>query len=359
MREVDGIIEKFEALNPYDRNAVPGSILNLTDDNWVDPKTKKQRAHLLGFSISAKRYVIHERDGENIRIINPKAHGLGYLYLPIDSPQGWDEEHDAPKWIYDFWDCLLRTALNLPRKDPTWFARPQMMRMTVTTQNVLRRLHGWEGFRPYNFFLLPILADCGYPANVDPKHFTLVAPFESDQEKWTDSVCINISDANDEKTYGVITDFGSSDYGKGAVVKTFRDLLHRYLEHPEAKSLAPDGSASGPKTKGLLGRVHVTAGALRRIGKETDRRWEEGDDLESLLYEPIVYEQKNEKATAKDAVEADESLIRQIKKIGIRELMRFGGGRRILEKIRGREPIKNSTLHEYQRMVQKYKLKKK
>ena len=35
-----------------------------------------------------------------------------------------------------------------------------MMRMAVTTQNVLKRLHNWEGFRPYNFFLLPILANC-------------------------------------------------------------------------------------------------------------------------------------------------------------------------------------------------------
>ncbi len=59
-----------------------------------------------------------------------------------------------------------------------------MMRMTVTTINVLKSLHQWEGFRPYNFFLLPVLADGELPANVNPKHFRLVAPFESDQRKW-------------------------------------------------------------------------------------------------------------------------------------------------------------------------------
>jgi hypothetical protein len=33
-----------------------------------------------------------------------------------------------------------------------------MMRMTVTTVNVLKSLHEWEGFRPNNFFLLPVPA---------------------------------------------------------------------------------------------------------------------------------------------------------------------------------------------------------
>jgi len=31
--------------------------------------------------------------------------------------------------------------------------------MTLTTFNVLKSLHSWEGFRPFNFFLLPVLSD--------------------------------------------------------------------------------------------------------------------------------------------------------------------------------------------------------
>lgn len=207
--EVQGIVDRFRSLNPYDPNAVPGSILNLVDENFIDCDSEKPRRQLLGYSISAKRYVLYERINTQITIVDPKAHGLGYLYPPVDSPKGWDDEHDAPKWISDFWECLLRMALRLTRNDLSWLQRPQMMRMAVTTQNVLNSLHGWEGFRPYNFFLLPIMAPGGYPANVDPDTFTLVAPFESNQKRWIQSECINIGDPHDKTTYRLTTSFTS------------------------------------------------------------------------------------------------------------------------------------------------------
>jgi hypothetical protein len=103
----------------------------------------------------------------------------------------------------------------------------------------------------------------------------------------------------------------------------------------------------------------------RRIGKESDRRWEEGDDLESLMYVPMEYVQPGEQAEDPSLARASERLIRTIKDIGIRELVRFGlarrirGGRRILEKICRRELLDRSTLCEYDRMVRAYKLKAK
>jgi hypothetical protein len=98
-----------------------------------------------------------------------------------------------------------------------------MMRMTVTTFNVLKRLHAWEGFRPYNFFLLPIVAKGGWPAGVDPRHFTLGAPFESDQRKWLRLPCINIAAPNDPTTYKLSTSFLSPQYGKRAVLEVLGD----------------------------------------------------------------------------------------------------------------------------------------
>lgn len=234
-----------------------------------------------------------------------------------------------------------------------------MMRMAVTTQNVLKRLHHWEGFRPYNFFLLPILANCGCPASVDPDHFTLVAPFETDQTKWIHSVCINIADSNDNKEYRLTTDFNSPEYGDRAVVDTFENRLYRYLQHPEAKSLAPDGGPCKGDTRGLLQRAHIIAGKHRRIGKESDRRWEEGDDFESLQRRPVEYEPRAARTSGVGQSTAREALIRQVKKIGIRELIRFGCGRRVLDKICSRELVEDSTLHEYERMVRDHKLMKK
>jgi hypothetical protein len=280
--------------------------------------------------------------------------GLGYLYPPADSPKGWEDDHDAPKWIYQFWEALLRNALEVARNDPGWIKRPQMMRMAVTTFSVLKRLHTWEAFRPYNFFLLPILAMGGCPAGVDPKHFTLVAPFESDQKKWLGLACINIAGPNDRAVYKLSTSFTSPEYGKRAVLEVFEDLLYRYPQHPEAKSLGSDGRPCDSATRGLLRRAHIIAGRHRRIGKEHERRWEEGDDLESLLFMPVEYEEPGERQERAHLARASERLIRKIKKMGIRELVRFGCRRRILERICRREPVPVFRLNEYERRVREY-----
>jgi hypothetical protein len=54
--QVHQIVKKFEALNPYRRDIVPGSVLKIEDDNY-DPKTGKQR-QLHCYAISAKRYAL-------------------------------------------------------------------------------------------------------------------------------------------------------------------------------------------------------------------------------------------------------------------------------------------------------------
>jgi hypothetical protein len=61
-------------------------------------------------------------------------------------------------------------------------------------------------------------------------------------------------------------------------------LLNHYQGHPEAKSLSPDGESYRPETKGLLKRAHVIAGEIRYVGKETDRKWEEGDEISLLEF---------------------------------------------------------------------------
>ena len=57
-----------------------------------------------------------------------------------------------------------------------------------------------------------------------------------------------------------------------------------FQEHPEAKSLAPDSTQCQANTGGLLQRAHVIAGEFRYVGKETDRKWEEGDDMTVLEF---------------------------------------------------------------------------
>src|SRR5207245_3723371 len=46
--EVETIRARFEALNPYDREVVPGSILELEEENFTDKaRTKRRQLHCL------------------------------------------------------------------------------------------------------------------------------------------------------------------------------------------------------------------------------------------------------------------------------------------------------------------------
>jgi hypothetical protein len=74
-------------------------------------------------------------------------------------------------------------------------------------------------------------------------------------------------------------------------ISLWRESCDMFVQkkHPEAKSLAPDGTLCRADTKGLLQRAHITAGELRYVGKEADRKWEEGDDIGVLEFKTTEY----------------------------------------------------------------------
>jgi len=202
---------------------------------------------------------------------------------------------------------------------------------------------------PAVFTLSPL--PTAYPTNINPEHFRLVAPFESDQIKWKHLKCINIGNPKDRQSYRLTTSFTSSEFGKSAVVETFENLFHRYMQHPEAKSLGPDGKPCKSDTRGLLGRAHIIAGKHRRIGKEIVRGLEEGDDLESLLFVPLEYTKPGEQEEDPSLARASERLIRRVKAIGIRALVRFGMSRRKLDKICRRQFVEFAVLRHYEQRI--------
>ena len=182
------------------------------------------------------------------------------------------------------------------------------MRMAVTSYGLLRRMHRLKRLRPFDRFLVPVLANGGQPANVDPEHYTLVTPFEPDQSKWIDAVCFNIDDPHDTREYKLATAFDSGHFGERAIVETFEGLLHRYFYHPESKSLGPDGEPCQQNTRGRLRRPYVIGGKHHRIGKEVDRRWEEGDDLDAMRQTPIEYTRKASRAPHEPVIQPSLSL---------------------------------------------------
>ena len=122
------------------------------------------------------------------------------------------------------------------------------------------------------------------------------------------------------------------------IPQTFAYLLRLYLRHPESKSLAPDGTRCEASTRGLLKRSSIVAGKLRYVGKETDRRWEPGEDLSLFTFKPLEY-------IPCGKVAADPILKDEIAKRGMRELMRMTGlSQHTIEAIRAGKPVRRATL---------------
>jgi len=231
--------------------------------------------------------------------------------------EGWEES--VPKWIFEFWDCILRDALHLRCKQPRLLDLPQVMRLTITTCNVLERLANWEVGRPYNFHFLPMIDPLfGHVALKEAnENILLVCQFSSKQAEWFDLRCVNVHTGKEYKLLNCKEHI--DNIPQNAVFPSqFARLLIEYQRHPGTKSLAPDGTTCLPETEGLLKRAHVIAGDIRYVGKETDRKWEEGEDLSVLDFAPTEYGRTGK-------VFASEDVKQQIQEIGINRCARESG----------------------------------
>ena len=74
------------------------------------------------------------------------------------------------------------------------------------------------------------------------------------------------------------------------LAQTFDMVFAQYVRHPEAKNLAPDGAPCRGDTAGLLGRYPVTASGFHLIGKETERGWDQSEDISTLLPSLMRYQ---------------------------------------------------------------------
>ena len=72
-------------------------------------------------------------------------------------------------------------------------------------------------------------------------------------------------------------------------VQTFEMVFQQYHRHPESKSSAPDGTPCKADSAGLLKRYPVTATGFHLIGKETERGWEQNDDISTLMPSLVRY----------------------------------------------------------------------
>lgn len=303
-KDVKTIRDRFTSLNCYDQSKVPGSILKIEKINFAGNK----QIELFGYAISAKRYVLYRYDARgNIKIVDAKAHGLGYLYPPKDGLQD-DTESD---WILEAWHWVLEGEVARPRPAPEWFSIPAMMRMTVSTPAILGLLKGFT--KPFNFVHVPLMFPSLYPAGKDPSNFSLIMPFSKRRDQWLDTKAVD-THTGEEYSISLLDPQGST---KKVEVKCYGNILGAYREHPEAKFVGYDGNPCNRLTRGLLRRSHVIANRHRYIGKETSRHWEQGDDLSMVDFRCAEY--------SDGKMIADAETRRRITTIGIRELERETG----------------------------------
>jgi hypothetical protein len=175
--------------------------------------------------------------------------------------------------------------------------------------------------------------ETGLPANVDASRSTLLTSYTSTRGDWLNSECVNIFDGENYRLT-----LKQSDKLDRVVLRTYGHVLYLYTKHPEAKSLAPDGTRCTCETRGLLERSSVIAASRRYVGKETDRRWEQGEDLSLVEFKSLEYQQ------SKQVVATDE-IKQEILKTGIRKLERETGvSHHTINKILKSENVRRKTL---------------
>jgi len=323
-KDVKEIRDRFGSLNCYDPKKVPGSILKIEKVNFQNGKP----IDLFGYAISAKRYVLYRYDSQgNIVIVDAKAHGLGYLYPPKDAIK----DDPGTDWILGAWHWVLEGEVANPRPAPEWFSIPAMMRMTVSTPAILGMLKGFT--KPFNFIHVPLLFPNLYPTGKNPSNFSLIMPFSKHRDRWLGTNAID-THTGEEYSISLLDPEGRT---KKIEVKCYGNILGAYREHPEAKFVGHDGNPCDPLTRGLLRRSHVIANQHRYIGKETSRRWEQGDDLSMVDFRAAEY--------TDGKIVADDETKKQIKDIGIREIARRSKvNRETVGLIESGQPVKPSTL---------------
>ncbi|HXY50182.1 MAG TPA: hypothetical protein VEI01_12080 [Terriglobales bacterium] len=331
--ECDDIAKKFNRLNPYDPDLVP-DLLKIEDINFVDSDPRRLQRQVIGHAISAKRYVLYTQTGSDISIVKASGHGLGYLYPPKD---GFNKQADASEWVVEAWDWLLGNELGLKCREPRWLDLPALMRISLSSPNIVRN-HRPRWLAPFNFFFLPLLSDLdGYPAGCNRSNSRFIAPFSSNRSEWKNLKCINLLDG---RHYRMAT--LPNDRQDRVVPETFRTILRQYLRRSEAKSLAPDGTPCVADTRGLLQRVSIVAGEIIPVGKETDRRWEQGEDMSMVDFKVLEYRAAN------NMVVADPTLRDEITTQGVRKLMRTTGlSQHTIEAIRAAKPVRRATLKSF------------
>src|SRR5207302_6537386 len=162
----------------------------------------------------------------------------------------------------------------------------------------------------------------------DKLKLTLLTQFSKNRAGCAHSVCIN---THDGKSYRL-------DELSRADIITLGDILCGYFQHPEIKSLGPDGEKCKAHTRGLLPRMTINGGLQHCIGKEVSRFGQGKDDFIENIDDMCIHYDGGR-------VAANESLIAEISGRGLRKTTKETGlDRKTIRAILNGKRVKASTL---------------
>ena len=269
------VVEPLRALNPYRGEAGKESVLKIEKENCGADGNQRQ---LFAYSVSSKRYCMFTENEHGEReIVKASAHGLGFLYAPFEDKKRKHKEH---QWIWDAWEYILALELDDPEaaraKRKPYFDLPAMMQIAITTPALLARFKGQTGFRPLNFMLAVQLM--GEISNGSQSKLCLVTQFTKDRNAWKTAIHRDIATGDEYTLYD--EDAPSTPNQIDAIC--YGGIIEQHRFHPEPKFCGSDGQPCGRNTRGLLERRHIQIGRKIPIRKESNRRWEGGNDASVL-----------------------------------------------------------------------------
>ena len=259
--QVEQIRKRFASLNPYDQAAVPGTILKAELDADC-------------YAIAAKRYALYRLDEQGQpRLVpasehQPCSHGLGHLLNPIDP----DTDPDSANWIIQLWEHELARAHGIKQSgvDPAWYTQPALARINATSPELLRAFTKINTCKPYAeqvkpFNFLSFAPGAQPPADHNPAHFRLVAPYGTASERRS-ALWVNVHQPDHH--YPIHTDRTRPGT---AIADSHRLHAVRYYSHAESKSADEVGWVRARGTVGLLQKRQIKAHTIAHIGKEANQ----------------------------------------------------------------------------------------
>jgi hypothetical protein len=285
------ILDRFEPLNPYDRQVITGSPWSVKFDSLTH--------ELWCYAISAKRYALYHLRKDTPELVgvrdqpdedtNPddteaddeyvdwSEHGLG-LYLDptaTDPDQSPRDPKGRRLWVKAAWEWILNDAHGHQAPLPAWAEHFAVTRFTLSGPRTAEWFDGYnsgrsrdEWVRAGSFGLIahPEAGFAGQPA----------APYERDPSKWP---TVHWYDRRSGRPIqvaaaGSLRGEAADLLASGTVpVQTIGEVIHRYRLRPEHKSLAPNGGHARRDTVGALNRrpVESTPALQTLTGKEGNK----------------------------------------------------------------------------------------